>query len=36
METAKATTSGKGLGIAELMYNQMAELIEKRKDSSER
>ena len=31
METAKATTSGKGLGIAELMYNQMADLIEKKK-----
>ncbi|EKD36191.1 MAG: hypothetical protein ACD_75C01607G0002 [uncultured bacterium] len=34
METAKATTRGKGLGIAEMMYNQMAELIEKKKDSS--
>jgi flagellar protein FlgJ len=31
MEKAKATTQGKGLGIAELMYNQMAELIEKKK-----
>ncbi|MCP4339572.1 MAG: hypothetical protein GY799_11950 [Desulfobulbaceae bacterium] len=31
METAKATTQGKGLGIAEAMYNQMAELIEKKK-----
>jgi flagellar protein FlgJ len=31
METAKATTSGQGLGIAELMYKQMAELIEKKK-----
>lgn len=30
-ETAKATTSGKGLGIAEAMYNQMAELVEKKK-----
>ena len=31
METAKATTSGKGLGIAEAMYNQMAELVDKKK-----
>ncbi|MGB3212407.1 MAG: rod-binding protein [Desulforhopalus sp.] len=31
METAKATTQGKGLGIAEAMYNQMADLIEKKK-----
>lgn len=31
METAKATTSGKGLGIADMMYKQMAELIEKKK-----
>lgn len=31
METAKAATAGKGLGIAELMYQQMADLIEKRK-----
>ena len=31
MERAKATTQGKGLGIAEAMYNQMAELIEKKK-----
>ncbi len=31
METAKAATAGKGLGIAEAMYNQMAELIEKKK-----
>ena len=30
-ETAKAATSGKGLGIGEAMYNQMAELIEKKK-----
>jgi peptidoglycan hydrolase FlgJ len=31
METAKATTKGKGLGIAEAMYNQMADLIEKKR-----
>jgi len=31
METAKATTAGKGLGIADAMYNQMADLIEKKK-----
>lgn len=31
METARATTQGKGLGIAEAMYNQMAELIERKK-----
>jgi flagellar protein FlgJ len=31
METAKATSQGKGLGIAEAVYNQMAELIEKKK-----
>ncbi len=31
METAKATTKGKGLGIAEAMYKQMAELVEKKK-----
>ncbi len=31
METAKATTQGKGLGIAEAMYSQMADLIEKKK-----
>lgn len=31
METAKATTKGKGLGIAEAMYKQMADLIEKKK-----
>lgn len=31
METAKASTSGKGLGIAEAIYNQMAELIENKK-----
>lgn len=31
METARATTQGKGLGIAEAMYNQMAELIEGKK-----
>ncbi len=29
-ETAKAATAGKGLGIAEAMYNQMAGLIEKK------
>ena len=29
-ETAKAATTGKGLGIAEAMYNQMAGLIEKK------
>ncbi len=31
LETAKAATAGKGLGIAELMYRQMADLIEKKK-----
>lgn len=31
METAKAATRGKGLGIAEAMYNQLAGLIEKTK-----
>jgi len=31
MERAKATTQGKGIGIAEAMYNQLAELIEKKK-----
>ena len=31
METAKATSQGKGIGIAEAMYNQMADLIEKKK-----
>ncbi len=31
METAKTVTKGKGLGIAEAMYNQMADLIEKKK-----
>lgn len=31
METAKAATGGRGLGIAEIMYNQMADLIEKKK-----
>lgn len=31
METAKATTRGKGLGIAEAMYRQMADLIENKK-----
>ncbi len=31
MERAKATTQGKGLGIAEAMYKQMADLIEKKK-----
>lgn len=30
-ETAKAVSKGKGLGIGEAMYNQMAELIEKKK-----
>ena len=30
-ENAKAATSGKGLGIAEAMYKQMAELVEKKK-----
>ncbi len=29
-ETAKAATAGKGLGIADAMYNQMAKLIEKK------
>lgn len=33
METAKSATSGKGLGIAEAMYNQMASLIEDKKPS---
>jgi peptidoglycan hydrolase FlgJ len=31
MERARATTQGKGLGIGEAMYNQLAHLIEKRK-----
>ncbi len=31
METAKATTKGKGLGLAEAMYNQMAALVENKK-----
>jgi flagellar protein FlgJ len=31
METAREATRGKGLGIAEAMYNQMAHLIENRK-----
>ncbi len=31
METAKATTEGRGIGIAEAMYKQMADLIEKKK-----
>lgn len=31
METARAATRNRGLGIAEAMYNQMAELIEKKK-----
>ncbi len=31
METAKATTKGKGLGIADAMYKQMADLIENKK-----
>lgn len=31
METAKATTQGKGLGIAEAMYNQMAKLVDMKK-----
>ena len=30
-ETAKAASKGKGLGIGEAMYNQMAKLIEKKK-----
>ena len=30
-ETAKAASKGKGLGIGEAMYKQMAELIEKKK-----
>jgi flagellar protein FlgJ len=31
METARAATKGKGLGIADAMYNQMAPLIENKK-----
>jgi flagellar protein FlgJ len=31
METAKATTKGSGLGIADAMYKQMADLIENKK-----
>ncbi len=31
METAKSATKGKGLGIGEAMYNQMADLIAKKK-----
>lgn len=31
VETAKASTGGKGLGIADMMYKQMAGLIEKKK-----
>jgi flagellar protein FlgJ len=31
MEIAKATTQGKGLGIAEAMYNQMAKLVDMKK-----
>jgi Rod binding domain-containing protein len=31
METAKATTQGKGLGIAEAMYKQMAKLVDMKK-----
>lgn len=31
METARATTAGKGLGIADAMYKQMAGLIEDKK-----
>lgn len=31
METAKSATSGKGFGIADMMYKQMANLIEKKK-----
>jgi flagellar protein FlgJ len=31
METAKATTKGNGLGIADAMYKQMADLIENKK-----
>lgn len=30
-ETAQATTRGKGLGLAEAMYNQMAPFIENKK-----
>ncbi len=32
METARATTRGQGLGIADAMYRQMASLIENRRD----
>lgn len=31
METAKAVTKGKGLGLGEAMYNQLAHLIENKK-----
>jgi flagellar protein FlgJ len=31
METSKAAANGKGLGIGEMIYNQMANLIEKKK-----
>ncbi len=31
METARAATAGKGLGIADAMYRQMASLIEDKK-----
>lgn len=31
MQTARAATEGTGLGIAEAMYNQMAELIDKKR-----
>lgn len=31
METAKAASQGKGLGIAKAIYDQMANLIEKKK-----
>lgn len=31
METAKTATSGRGLGIAEAMYRQMANLVENKK-----
>lgn len=31
LETAKAATKGKGLGLAEAMYNQLAPLIEAKK-----
>ena len=31
METAKATASGKGMGIGEAMYNQLADQLQHRK-----